>query len=118
MMTIGDIVALAKAGYKPADVKELIEMTKEEEKDIETTADSSKSAMDKPSSSEPAAEVSPSASAAPDDEEDDTDYKALYEQAKKDLATAQKENVNKDISSAEDNQSDADIIKDLIKEFM
>jgi len=113
MMTIGDIVALAKAGYKPADVKELIEMTKEEEKDI---ADTSNSANDDPS--EPAAEVSPSASAAPDETEDDTDYKALYEQAKKDLATAQKENVNKDISSEEDNQSDADIIKDLIKEFM
>lgn len=113
MMTIGDIVALAKAGYKPADVKELIEMTKEEKKDI---ADTSDPAND--DSSEPAAEVSPLASAVPDKTEDDTDYKALYEQAKKDLATAQKENVNKDISSAEDNQSDADIIKDLIKEFM
>lgn len=113
MMTIGDIVALAKAGYKPADVKELIEMTKEEKKDI---ADTSNSAID--DSSEPAAEVSPSASAAPEEPEDDTDYKALYEQAKKDLATAQKENVTKDISSAEDDQSDADIIKDLIKEFM
>lgn len=117
MMTIGDIVALAKAGYKPADVKELIEMTKEEEKQVETNADASESANDNPSS-EPAAEVSPSASAAPDETEDDKDYKSLYEQAKKDLATAQKENVTKDISSAEDNQSDADIIKDLIKEFM
>lgn len=114
MMTIGDIVALAKAGYKPADVKELIEMTKEEEK--KDIADTSNSAID--DSSEPAAEVSPSASAAPEEPEDDTDYKALYEQAKKDLATAQKENVTKDISSDEDNQSDADIIKDLIKEFM
>ena len=114
MMTIGDIVALAKAGYKPADVKELIEMTKEEEK--KDIADTSNAAND--DSSEPAAEVSPLASAVPDETEDDTDYKALYEQAKKDLATAQKENANKDISSAEDNQSDADIIKDLIKEFM
>lgn len=114
MMTIGDIVALAKAGYKPADVKELIEMTKEEKTEI---ADASISAEADPSDT--AAEVLPSSSAATDEEpEDDTDYKALYEQAKKDLATAQKENVTKDISSAEDNQSDADIIKDLIKEFM
>lgn len=114
MMTIGDIVALAKAGYKPADVKELIEMTKEE-KNIQ--ADPSKPADD--DSSEPASAASdPPAAEVPDETEDDTDYKALYEQAKKDLATAQKENVTKDISSAEDNQSDADIIKDLIKEFM
>lgn len=114
MLTIGDIVALAKAGYKPADVKELIEMTKEE-KDI---ADPSKPAND--DSSEPASAASdPPAAEVPDEtEEDDTDYKALYEQAKKDLATAQKENSTKDISSEEDNQSDADIIKDLIKEFM
>ncbi len=29
MLSIKDVVSLAKAGYKPADVKELIEMSKE-----------------------------------------------------------------------------------------
>ena len=34
MLSIKDVVSLAKAGYKPADVKELIEMSKEPEPEV------------------------------------------------------------------------------------
>lgn len=116
MLTIGDIVALAKAGYKPADVKELMQMT-EESKEEKTIP------QDPPSNVVPeaAAETAPSAAAEPEPpkaEEDPIDYKALYESAKIDLDKAQKANMARDISSAEDNLSDEDLLKDLFKEFM
>lgn len=115
MLTIKDIVALAKADYKPADVKELMQMTEEtkEEKTIP---------QDPPSNVVPeaAAETAPSAAAEPEPpkEEDPIDYKALYESAKIDLDKAQKANMARDISSEEDNMSDEDLLKDLFKEFM
>jgi len=114
MLTIGDIVALAKAGYKPADVKELMQMTEETKEEKTLTQDPPSNVVP-----EAAAETAPSAAAEPETkEEDPIDYKALYESAKIDLDKAQKANMTRDISSEEDNISDEDLLKDLFKEFM
>lgn len=124
MITIKDIVELAKAGYKPNEVKELIELSKNEENNSTIISGSSDDAgeMDNPPSnivqdSTPIhsfTELSP----AEETEKDDTDYKALYEASQLELKEAQKANIKRDISSEEDNKSDEDILKDLIKEFI
>ena len=117
MLTIGDIAALAKQGWTYAQIKECIELSKEEPKEEKTIP------QDPPSNVDPeaAAETAPSAAAEPEPpktEEDPIDYKALYESAKIDLDKAQKANMTRDISSEEDNMSDEDLLKDLFKEFM
>jgi len=115
MLTIGDIAALAKQGWTYSQVKECIELSKEETKEEKTLT------QDPPSNVVPeaAAETAPSAAAEPETkEEDPIDYKALYESAKIDLDKAQKANMTRDVSSEEDNISDEDLLKDLFKEFM
>lgn len=93
MLSISDIVALAKAGYKPGDVKELITLSKDEPKD------------------EPKEEPKDIPKDEPKEEpkEDNIDYKKLYEDAIK-------ANINKDLSI--NDKSDEDIIADLARSFM
>lgn len=114
MITIKDIVELAKAGYKVNEVKELIELSKQEEAPKNESVPSDIS-VPEGASKTPESEDAPSTE--PKDEEK-KDYKALYEKATIELKEAQKANTKKDISSDEDNRSDEDIITDLIKEFM
>lgn len=124
MITIKDIVELAKAGYKPNEVKELIELSKTEENMTSITSGSSDAAgeADPLIVSTPTRENNPSdlqeVSPAEEAPEEDKDYKALYEASQLELKEAQKANIKRDISSAEDNKSDEDILKDLIKEFI
>lgn len=116
MLTIKDILDFAKAGWKPADVKEVIELSKTAEvKETDTT--------DPPSNDEPPevpAVTAPVQQVIPETEtgKDDVDYKSLYESTKIELDKAQKVNSRLDISSSEDNKTDEDILKDLFKEFM
>lgn len=118
MLTIKDIVDLAKAGYKPADVKELIEISK-------SNSDMSSEGDPEGSPENPSKDIdtfipdTPTTTGSPEeDKKEEPDYKALYETTKIELDKAQKMNVRADISSAEDNKSDTDILKDLFKEFM
>lgn len=124
MITIKDIVELAKAGYKPNEVKELIELSKNEENNSTIISGSSDAAgeADPPSNIVQDSTPNPSfdceVSPAEEAPNDDKDYKALYEASQLELKEAQKANIKRDISSAEDNKSDEDILKDLIKEFI
>ena len=83
-----DVVELAKAGYKPADVKELISLSE--------MADQSK--QEEPQGAAPAEiepkSVSPEPDRAPENKEPEkpeeaVDYKKLYEQSQEDLKKAQ-----------------------------
>ena len=116
MITIKDIVELAKAGYKPNEVKELIELSKSED----TASDMPEIRCDTPAQEGEAAKSPVSnEDASPSQEQDpEPDYKALYEKSRIELAEAQKANLKKDISSEEDNRSDEDIFIGLVKEFM
>lgn len=108
MLSIKDIVELAKAGYKVADVKELLDLSKVE---TDIKEDSSIVADEKIDT------ISVTTSEIEDDKPE-IDYKKLYEDTKKELETAQKKNINKDISNTEDDISDTDILTNLFKEFM
>ena len=124
MITIKDIVELAKAGYKPNEVKELIELSKTEENDTPSISGSSDTAGETipPSNNVQDSTPNPSftgeISPAEETEKPETDYKALYEASQLELKEAQKANIKRDISSADDNKSDEDILEDLIKEFI
>lgn len=122
MITIKDIVELAKAGYKPNEVKELIELSKTEENDTPSISGSSDTAGETipltSTESTPNPSFTSEVSPAEEPEKPETDYKALYEASQIELKEAQKANIKRDISSADDNKSDEDILKDLIKEFI
>ena len=103
-MNLSDIIALAKAGYKFSEVKELMSMADVESKDTETK---DKAVDDKTKTVEtPKAEPKPSKPDEKDepeetvtkDEKDTTDYKKLYEEAQEKIKNIQKENRSADIS--------------------
>lgn len=113
-----DIIELAKQGYKPSDIKELL-------------------ALNVPDSVQPGAEdgerktvdteqpkVEPET---PKEEKpDDVDYKKMYEDSKrqqdvlaKKLEEAQKANTSQDMSDKDkDEKSDIDLINDWARSFM
>ena len=99
MLSIKDVVSLAKAGYKPADVKELIELSKEEPKE------------------EPAPVAAPEAkteevpaegtTAAGEPKEPEIDYKVKYEEL---LEANRKAALTRDNSGTEPQQKSAEEI--------
>lgn len=108
-MNINDIVALAKNGYKPGDIKALLEMANTIE------------AVQEPAEEEKEDSVSlPKAEA---QKEPEVDYKALYEEAASkneklaaDLKIAQKANVSQNVKA--DTISDEDAFKSILRDFM
>ena len=104
-VTFNDIVALAKAGYTPKDVKELISLEVSETNNpgtaqTEITAEADHVKNDSTQSSAPAAPVN-TASAAPKESEPtaaEPDYKALYEAEKEKVNTLQNKNNQIDVS--------------------
>lgn len=114
MLSISDVVALAKAGYKPMDVKELIELSKTPEPmqpetqptiEPQNISQSTEAEPDKP------AETSPKESEPPADE---TDYKALYEAEKQKVNDLQIKNTQADISQHQPTEAD---LVELVKSF-
>jgi len=92
-ISLTDIIDLAKAGYKPADVRELIQMSKEAAAPVEPDkpAPEIKDAAQKAA----ADEQDKAAADAPDNDAKSVDYKALYEQEHAALEKLQQENINK-----------------------
>lgn len=94
-MNFGDIVALAKAGYKPSDIKELMTLKAPEEKAPETP--------DKEEDHTPEAEAETKVTdTEPKKPEDEIDYKALYEAEKAKVEKFQKENISATKARQED----------------
>lgn len=108
-MKFEDLVAFAKAGYKPADVKELLEMQ------IESNQPEPEPEPTPEPEPEPTPEPEPEPTPEPEPE---PDYKKLYEESQAKLKEAQKANVLKDVSNSDDKKSDDDIVKDLFRSFM
>lgn len=101
-----DLIQLAKAGYKPSEVKELITIT-----ESFPVSDS----VDIPDvSTDPVPEVAPEAGKV-----ETVNYKELYESTKMELEKVQKDNIHKDISGDLGKQvSNGDRIKAYFTEFM
>lgn len=92
-MKFSDIITLAKAGYKPGEIKELLELATPEEP-------------------EPQPEPVPEPEPAPEPEPE-PDYKSLYEESQKKLKAAQKAVIKQPVTPAEE-KSIEDILKDVL----
>lgn len=126
-MIFSDIIALAKAGYSPADVKELMALNTDSScgnsassEQIVTTPDQSGSEGAEDKKEDPAQEPKKEEPEKKDSEpEIKTEEAALYkmeiDRLKRSLAEAQKNNVTKDLS---DKLSDDDKFKNLFRGFM
>lgn len=118
MLTIGDIVALAKQGWNYSQVKELIEISKDDNSTVSGCPSGDDAAGDNTTDVAPAV---PESDKEPDPEPEkdpEPDYKKLYESTKIELDKAQKANTHINVSNNEDEKTDTDIILDLFKEFM
>lgn len=100
---LSDIAALAKAGYKFEEVKELMSMSKENAVTIsDNSATTPASANEAPAGEVVAPEVS-----------DGKSYKELYEETKSDLQKLQEANTHKEVE--EPDLSIDSIVTDLSK---
>lgn len=117
MLSIKDVVDLAKAGYKPADVKELIELSK--------TSDASEPEAQPVQAAESIISQSTPAETEPDKTPEtvskentqpdvEPDYKALYEAEKAKVNDLQIKNTQTDISAPQTTEKD---LLDLVKSF-
>ena len=113
-MKLTDIIELAKQGYKPADIRELLKI----ETEMETkpaAADPAPAAADpEPEDTPAAADPEPEDTPAAEDPQPEPDYKTLYEEEKaKRQAAARKQEVAKD-----DTKSVEDTLLDIAKMYI
>ena len=111
MLSIKDVVDLAKAGYKPADVKELMELSKTSDAQV-SDAQPPQADQTVSQSQTETAQADNDASALPKESEPtatEPDYKALYEAEKEKVNSLQKINTNADVSGP----SEAEIISSV-----
>lgn len=122
-MIFSDLVALAKAGYRPADVKEILKMDKVpagNEEPAETAAEAS--AQPEPEKEAAAAVPTPSEDKEPNTQALQNEVEALKKQLEKaqaDLRLAQQANTRTDVSQGENKKPDTTaILDDLVRSYM
>lgn len=123
-MTIGELIELAKAGYKPSDVKEILK----EAKELET-------ATEKPAENLPKEEVQPEQEKAPEPEpkaepsEHNEEFEKLnseLDELKKQLAEKesmikkiQQDNSSREVSNPQAKQkTEQETLNDIVRDFM
>ena len=118
MFSFSDLVALAKQGYTPADIKELIELSKTTEKEDSKASEGdtiTENTNETPSDTVTAPEE---VKEEPDQEDSKiVDYKKKAEELEKKIADLQKANTEKNIADA-DEKSDLDVFTEAMKSFM
>lgn len=113
-MKFTDIIELAKQGYKPSDVKELIELSKlSESEEVEQKTED----HDIPKVETEDKEKEENSDSEKDEQEDSVDYKKLYEQEKEKTEKLQKAFTKTDISG-EVTPDDFQTVLSAVKEFM
>lgn len=111
-LNISDIVALAKAGYKPAEVKELIALSEKEMQPKPEEQPGATAAPLKPTTESPEpVKASENEAKAAEPEKEEIDYKELYEKSQQDLKKAQEANRSADNSG----KASEDPMKDLLE---
>lgn len=123
MLNLTDIVALAKQGYKPNDIKELIELTKEapEGKSEDQEQQPKPEEPEKPSEDKPKEEEKKDDAASSnqlDYKEEVEKLKAQLQETENKLSKLQKENVRRNADTDENKKSDAEAFADVMKSFM
>ena len=121
-ISISDMIALAKAGYTPSQVKELMTMeisqdvkTEPEAKAEEPQAAAAPIDEAKTASAEPKQATE---NAGPEKSEDPVDYKALYEQTKADLDKAQKANVSQNAGAVQNTEDAFKHLRETISSYL
>lgn len=114
-MKFGDIVALAKQGYTPQDIKDLMKLSEDQPEGGEDEQKDREEEHQTPGQdkSEPEDEKDDE-----DDNKDDPDYKSLYEAELDKNAKLQKMVLSKDMSGKDNENTDADIFADVMRSFM
>lgn len=97
-----DIIALAKSGYTVSDVKELMQLSETPSTNDETEA--------------PQDNTEPAAEDPEEPEQEEVDYKTLYEQEQEKVKRLQAVNRNQNAQTTE--KTDQEILMDLARDFM
>ena len=119
MLNLTDIVALAKQGYKPNDIKELIELTKEAPAQAETEVQPT--TEEAPAEDQPIEDNQKDGAASSDQldyKEEVEKLKAQLQETENKLSKLQKENVRRNADTDENKKSDAEAFADVMKSFM
>lgn len=113
-LSLMDVLAFAKAGYKPADVKEIMAMSQATE---EAPSPAAEDAAKNEVQNEPEVEK-PVAN-------DEPDYKSMFEEMQKQydeialkLEAAQKANINTDVSRTQTKVSTSDAINNIFRDVI
>lgn len=117
-MKLGDIIALAKAGYSVADVKELVKMNEMKEESTTPTEQATEPAEQSASSDvppTPTPQESSGTESAPEGSGEVEELKKQLAELKAKLKTAQSANAHTDISGMSGDTSDLD---DIVRSFM
>ena len=102
-MNISDVVSLARAGYKMADIKELLATEEKEKKDEKPDEEEKGEKTDEEKGKEQLEEIE--------------NLKKQVENLTKALKEAQKANTDADMSD-KDKKDDVDVLTDFVKSFM
>lgn len=117
-MKITDIIALAKAGYKASEIKELLSMDREPD----GSEGPAETAAREPAQPEPENDPTPAQADEPvQADESASKIKELEDQlaqVRADLAAAQKRNTSADISSKAQVQNSQEVLNDIARSFM
>ena len=117
MLNIKDVVDLARAGYTPKDVKELIDLSKSPEPSLSETqpAEPAEPIISQSIPAETEPDKTPETVSKENTQPDvEPDYKALYEAEKAKVNDLQIKNTQADVSTKETTQQD---LLDLVKSF-
>lgn len=119
-MNIADLITLAKAGYTPAQVKELMQLdnnvTKPEPETVQPEEPQGQTGEDKDNPGSPEPIVHTVNATDPNKVEDSVDYKALYEQSQAALKKAQEANVSKPAQIKPDTSEET--LKDIFRSYV
>lgn len=115
---VSELIELAKAGNKVEDIKELITLSEAGTTESPKEQQGAAAAQTKPKTESPDPKGEPE-KGEPGANADEVDYKKLYEQSQEDLKKAQTDNLNKDNSGSAGNVPDpVEGIKDIIRTYM
>lgn len=114
-MKLADIIELAKQGYTPADIKELLNFNIEAPAETPTPTQG-ESVADIAESEQTAPQTKPTEEA-PAVVADSIDYKKLYEESVAKLQEAQNNNINQAIRDT-NRETDQEILNSLVVSFM
>lgn len=110
-MKFTDILALAKQGYTPADIKDLLSLQIPDESEAKPPEEdhTERAEDDDPDQQKD--------DATPEEKEPAPDYKKLYEETEQKLREAQKTNVTKNIDDP-NKKDNASLLNEIVASFM